>query len=261
MKNIAPLTKRAVEAAKNKDWNLAIEINEAILQEDSHNIGALNRLALARMQLGHVRVAKRYLTKVLELDKHNKIASKNLSRVEKRDKNPKISFNQKNSYIEEPGKAQIISLMRLADKKTLDQVSVGQSSFLEPKKNYISIYLIEEDNGKQTQYLGALPKEISLRLMKLIKTGNKYSCTVHSINADEEKCKVLIKESRVSEANQGITSFPISKQIQSEIIADFSEEYLATGEEKSEANTYGKDEEIIADEIDEEEDDDNEEFD
>lgn len=260
MKNIAPLTKKAVEAAKNKDWSLAIEVNEEILQEDSHNIGALNRLALARMQLGHVRVAKKYLTKVLELDKHNKIASKNLSRIEKRDKNPKINFSQKNSYIEEPGKAQIISLMRLTDKKTLEQVSVGQGCLLDPKKNYISIYLIEEDDKKKTQYLGALPEEISLRLIKLIKTGNQYTCTVHSIDADEEKCKVLIKESKVSEANQGITSFPISKQLQSEIIADFSGEYLTADEEKSEAGVYEEDEEA-AEEIDDDEDGDGEEFD
>ncbi len=227
MQNIAPLIKQAIEAAKNKDWNLAIKINEEILEIDFHNIGALNRLALARMQLGHIKVAEKYLKQVLEIDKHNKIASKNLTRVQKRCTNPVVNFGKSSPYIEEPGKAQIIELIRAADKKVLNSASVGQACCLQPKKELISAYLVDEDDETKINYLGALPQEISARLIKLINSGNEYQCAIHSVNPETSNCRILVKELKVSPVNQGTTSFPISKQSQTELLGDLSTEYLA----------------------------------
>jgi tetratricopeptide (TPR) repeat protein len=63
MKNLSPLTKKAIEAAHQQNWTQAIEINEEILKEKPQEIGALNRLALARMQLGHIQIAEKILKK------------------------------------------------------------------------------------------------------------------------------------------------------------------------------------------------------
>lgn len=245
MKNLAPLIKDAVEAAKIKDWNLAIELNEEILDADSHNIGALNRLALARMQLGHIRLAEKALKRILEIDKHNKIATKNLARIKKKINNPSVSFNRNSSYIEEPGKAQVIELIRVADKKTLQQASVGQRCYLDPKKEFISIYLIDEADDKKGQYLGALPSEISIRLIKLMNRGNEYQGAVHSVNADTGRCKVLVKEFKVSSENRGVTSFPISKQSQTDLLGDLTTEYLIQEDEESAArNTTNSEDDL-----------------
>lgn len=205
MKNIAPLQKQAVEAAKLGKWQEAIDLNQEILEENPCNINALNRLALSQMQLSLLKEAKETLCKVLELDKHNKIALKNLEKAKKKQKGKIAQFSQCSSYIEEPGKAKVIELIRLTEKKNLKKCAVGQECILDPKSSFISVN-IAEDNG----YLGTLPKEISVRLINLINGGNEYQCIIHSIESDQEKCRVYIEESKVSPKNQGKTSFPIT---------------------------------------------------
>lgn len=205
MKNIAPLQKQAVEAAKQGKWPEAIELNQEILQENPCNISALNRLALAQMQLSQIEEAKETLCRVLELDKLNKIALKNLEKAKRKQKGKVAQFNQCSSYIEEPGKAKVIDLIRLADDKSLKKCAVGQECTLDPKSSFISINIADNSS-----YLGTLPKEISTRLINLINSGNEYGCVIHSIEPDQEKCKVYIEELKVSSKNLGKTSFPIT---------------------------------------------------
>lgn len=204
MKNITPLTKKAIEAARKQDWNRAVEINEEILKEKPQNIAAMNRLALARMQRGHVLIAEDILKKVLKIDKHNKIAKKNLKRAQNKEKGRTVAMAQRSSYIEEPGKAKLIELIRVTDDKILDELAMGQNCYLEPKKAYISV--TTEDG----QYLGTLPKNISSRLIGLIQAGNKYSCQIHSVK--DNCCKILAKETHVAKENKGITSFPVTQE-------------------------------------------------
>lgn len=205
MKNIAPLQKQAIEAAKSQNWDLAINLNQEILNEDQKNISALNRLALAKMQIGQLKEAKQHLCQVLELDKHNKIALRNLEKAKKKKKGRVAQFNHSSSYIEEPGKAKIVSLIRISDTKLLDKLTVGEACLLEPKKSLVSIILASNNN-----YVGSLTQDISIRLIRLINQGNQYQCTIHSVEPDENVCKVHIQETFVSEENQGVTSFPIS---------------------------------------------------
>ncbi len=217
MKNLSPLTKKAIDAAHQQNWTQAIEINEEILEEKPQEIGALNRLALARMQLGHVQIAEKVLKKVLKIDRHNKIAQKNLKRVQNKEKGQAAQIEQRSSYIVEPGKAKIIELTRLTDKNSLKKLAVGQACTLDPKKAYVSV------NAKDDQYIGTLPRDISERLIKLIKTGNTYACQIHSI--EENRLKVHIKEASVTSENKGILSFPIEKNgdsvLSEELAADF----------------------------------------
>jgi tetratricopeptide (TPR) repeat protein len=217
MKNLSPLTKKAIEAAHQQNWTQAIEINEEILKEKPQEIGALNRLALARMQLGHIQIAEKILKKILEIDRRNKIAQKNLKKVQNKEKGQAAQIEQRSSYIVEPGKAKVIELSRLSDKTTLQNLAVGQACTLDPKKAYVSV------NSKDGQYIGTLPKDISERLIKLIKTGNTYSCQIHSIK--EDCLKIHIKEASVAPENKGVLSFPLERNTSSvlseELAADF----------------------------------------
>jgi len=202
MNNILSLSKQAIKAARNQDWDLAVEINEQILQDDAKNINALNRLALAFMQQDHPRKAKSALKKVLKIDKNNKIAQKNLQKI-KNNQQTQVNFNDQ-QYIEEPGKAKNIELFRLTDPKTLSQLSSGEKCQLDPKSTYISIITADDET-----YIGAIPEEISERLIKLIKTGNTYHCCIKSVTT--ETCIVHVQENKVVPENQGISSFPIEK--------------------------------------------------
>jgi len=203
MKNIAPLQKQAIEAAKVSNWQQAICLNKEILETLPSNINALNRLALAQMQLDLLPEASASLQRVLEIDKNNKIAQKNLEKIKKRDKGKVAQFGQQSSYIEEPGKAKVIDLIRLTDSKSLANFVIGQECQLEPKKSYISI-----NTACGSNYIGTLPKNISSRLINLIANGNKYRCVIQSIDSSQEKCAVYVEEIYVSKKNVGKTSFP-----------------------------------------------------
>ncbi|HQM16159.1 MAG TPA: tetratricopeptide repeat protein, partial [Candidatus Woesebacteria bacterium] len=243
MKNLVPLHKMAIEAAKAEDWQQAIALNQEILAEDPTQLGALNRLALAWMQLGKLKEAAATLTKVLEIDKNNKIALKNLSLVKKRQNGKVASFANGHSYIQEPGKAKIVTLSRLTSAKELAELSACQECYLDPKSSSISVI---SSNGR---YIGALHKDIANRLLKLISTGNQYQCIIYSVDADNKQCKVHLKEKYVSPQNQGVTSFPIES-----IQAEYQDPDMLSIEYelKSETNLdlFGEDEEINAEGVD-----------
>jgi tetratricopeptide (TPR) repeat protein len=75
------LTKKAVEAALNCDWERAIDYNTAIIRQDPQNIQAINRLARAYLETGQKQQAKELCEEVLKIDKYNPIALKNLSLI------------------------------------------------------------------------------------------------------------------------------------------------------------------------------------
>ncbi|MBD3250258.1 MAG: tetratricopeptide repeat protein [Candidatus Pacebacteria bacterium] len=197
MRNITALTKKAINSAKNQDWQQAVELNQQLVEINSKDLGALNRLAMAYIQLDDTKKAKHTLEQVLLIDKHNKIAKKNLGKLKKNHKS-QLNLGQE-SFIEEPGKAKNFELIRVADDQILDEVSVGQTCQLDPKSAYISI------NTVQGNYLGTLPKEISQRLISLIKTGNQYSCSIQTCQPG--KCVVHLRETKVSAKNKGLASF------------------------------------------------------
>ncbi|MFZ1721107.1 MAG: tetratricopeptide repeat protein [Microgenomates group bacterium] len=197
----ATLRNKAIAAAKEANWQEAIELNTLLLSQDQHDIQALNRLGVAHLQLRELDEAKEAFSKTLEIDRTNTIASKHLANLKKNIIVAAPSFT-KQHFIEEPGKTKTVELHRLAGKNSLKNVSVGQICTLKPKNRFISIEIDDT-------YLGALPEDISFRLSKLIKRGNHYSCQVRSCNGTT--CSVYIKEEVQSAKNADIHSFPPNK--------------------------------------------------
>lgn len=183
----------AIRAAINQNWEKAIEINKKIIKENKKNIVALNRLAHAYYQTGEVKKANETYKQVLEIDNFNPIANKNIKRLNKakriKPNNKKRSNNFYNSgsmFLEEPGKTKLVSLVRLAQPSILAQTNPAQPVILEPKKRTISI--IDENET----YLGTIPEDLSLKLIKFIKGGNQYQAFVK--NVDHQKLEIFIKE-------------------------------------------------------------------
>ena len=187
---IVLLEKKAIEAALNQSWQLAIQINEQILSLNSNNIPALNRLGMAQSQSGLATQAKQNFQKVIKLDSQNQIALKNINKL--------ASLNPKNNlknepigkkmitFIEEPGKTKVVKLVRPAADEILAQLTYGQQVFIITKKR--SVCIVTSDKT----YLGTIPDDLSSRLLTMIKGGNKYEVFVKS--AEKQSLIIFIRE-------------------------------------------------------------------
>lgn len=201
MNTAASIRRQAIQAAKDGNWQTAIELNQQLLTLQPDDTSALNRIGVAYIQLSDLKKAKEMFHSVLEQDRANTIAKKHL---EKLDNNQSVSAPSfiKQHFIEEPGKTKTVELHRMANKQSLENVKVGSVCELKLKNRYISVSV-------DGTYVGSLPEDISFRLTKLINSGNEYECFIRS--CDGKACTVFLKETKQSPQNAGIQSFPGNK--------------------------------------------------
>jgi tetratricopeptide (TPR) repeat protein len=186
-KFMVSLKNQAIQTALVGDWNTAISINQAILQEDPNDIDTLNRLGFALMSTGNIKDAKTMYEKVLSLDMKNPIAIRNLKRLND-SKNRKVATTLNNFFIEEPGKTKVIELLNIADKKVISHLRSGEQITLCIKR--MKIFALDSEN----QYIGMLPEDISQRLMKFMEAGNKYDAYIRTV--DNNKVSAFIRETK-----------------------------------------------------------------
>lgn len=220
MSTYSKLRTQAILAAKKTDWHAAVAINEQILTSYPDDVGSYNRLGLAQLQLGDRSAAKTSFSKALEIDRSNAIAKKQLERISSKKTTTLPSFSTEH-FIEEPGRTKIVELHRLAGKQVLEELSVGSHCKLVAKKRYISVETL------QGTYIGALPEDISFRLIKLIESGNVYACMIQKITSNQ--CSVYLKETHRSPANLDTHSFPPGK-INSNSVLDIDDRFLMEDE-------------------------------
>jgi len=176
------LSQLAIDLALKANWGEAAKINEKIAKLDPQNVAALNRLARAQCCLGQVSKAAKIYQKVLELDPYNVIAKKNQEKITKLKTESKGQSNNTNGHAEivdlstifvfEPGKTKVINLLNLASPSVLASLNCGDKVAAIPKKHSV---VIAKDDGT---YLGALPDDLSFKLIGFIAGGNKYEVFV-----------------------------------------------------------------------------------
>lgn len=105
--------------------------------------------------------------------------------------------------MEEPGKTKVIPLVGLGLKTIILELNIGDPIKLIARKHVIAVY----DQAKR--YLGKIPDDLSLRLIKLIKTGNEYQAVVKAVGP--KALTIFVKESKRSKKNIHLPSFPFSK--------------------------------------------------
>lgn len=202
----ATLEEQAIKAALNQNWQKAIEINKEIIKEKPQNVAALNRIGRAYWELGRIEEATKSYKKVIKIEPFNPIANKNIKRLGK-NKNIKASKNNgiisASIFLEEPGKTKLIKIIRLASPSILSQLDNGDEVFFVIKKRLISVI----DDNKN--YLGALPEDLSQRLIRLIKGGNQYQVFVK--NVDRQLMEIIIREVLRSKKFLNTPSFPQGK--------------------------------------------------
>lgn len=199
------LIDRAIASALSQKWKEAIKLNLELLHLNSEDIPALNRLAYAYLKTGNIPSAKTSYKKVLKLDKYNPIALKNLkwlSNLTKKDIHQDTSDTPSpNIFIEEPGKTKIVTLINAAPFRVLCNVMTAQKVELHAKKRTVEI----RTTGKT--YLGALPDDISHRLIKFMSDGNTYDAYIK--NVQKNVISVFLRELKRSKKWQQHPSFTI----------------------------------------------------
>ena len=216
------LSQAAIDAALSSDWLEATKINQRILALSAENVEALNRLAKALMCAGEIDKAAKTYKKVLEVDPYNIIAIKNIEKISKltngstavmaksngvtiKSMNANNHINLSTVFLFEPGKTKAVNLYNLASPAILAALNCGDRLEILPKKHSISI------TTQEGIYLGALPDDISYKMIGFIEGGNKYEAFVKY--ATTKSLTVFIREIERSLQFKNQPSFQESKAV------------------------------------------------
>lgn len=199
---------RAIRAALQGRWDEAAELNLTMLKQSPSDIAALNRLGKAYTELNERQKAREIYGRVLKLDKFNPIARKNLQLLRAREKHPGANAFQttppiRADFLEEPGKTKTTQLVRLAAAEIISSLHVGQAVVLNIKGRTVSVELIDGT------YIGSLPDDLSFRLGRFIRAGNKYEALIKSLPG-AHGVQIFIREKERSQKLMNTPSFPAS---------------------------------------------------
>lgn len=210
------LAQKAIDCALCGNWAESEKLNNQILKENPNSKETLNRLGRTCAELGKLTKALTCYKKVLKLDPYNSIAQKAVERLERVRKNvsvkPKVMAISGSStgngifaniFLEEPGKIKTVALLHLGDKSIINMLDAGEEVKLSIQQHKACI------NNQDGKYVGRLPDDIAVRLIKLSRAGNRYKAYARSVKPDE--VKVFIREVERSTSLEGIPSFPTEK--------------------------------------------------
>lgn len=199
------LAQLAIKKALSASWEEAAKINKEILKQNPTDIDALNRLARAQAELGHLPEAKKLAQKVLRLDPTNTIAAKSLEKWKlTKSKSSEISkATSPEAFLEDPGKTKVVPLIFLGNAVTIAKLDPADEVKINTHGHRVSI------TNEKGEYIGRLPDDIAARIRKLTKLGNKYSVLIKSIKKGE--VRVFIREVQRGQKAANIVSFPSEK--------------------------------------------------
>jgi tetratricopeptide (TPR) repeat protein len=208
------LSKEAINSALQGRWEEAEATNRDIIERFPADIEAYNRLGRALTELGNFDGAKEAYLKALELAPENAIAKKNLARLTSLSESiatlssaPQKASTSKakarrvalDLFITEVGKAGVMNLHNVAPGEILAKVGFGDPVHLEARGQHL---IVASESG---EYLGEVEPRQGLRLIKLMRGGNKYDAAI--LNVEEDKVQVLIKEVYQHPSQVGRPSF------------------------------------------------------
>lgn len=196
------LVSSATKAALEGDWQKAVELNLEILSSDPNDIEALNRLAHALSFLGKTEEAKKTYHRVLRIDPYNHIAKKNLEKLHAL-KNGNFQMTPGSAsgsclFLEEPGRTKVTNIINPAQQKVLSLLYPGTLLELVVKKHSVCVF-------KDGEYIGALPDDLSHRLIHLTRLGNKYEAYIKAV--EKNNLLVFLKETKRSKRAGSQPSF------------------------------------------------------
>ena len=187
------LQEQAIKAALSANWEDALKANLEIIAVYPQNVEAINRAARAHFELGDLKTSKKLYEEALVCDPYNQIAAKFLKRiaslkgngVKPNGLNGHVTLSS-DMFIKEPGKSKLVNLNKVAEPQKLSRLSTGEEVTLNLKNHAISV------TDYAGEYLGVLPDDVSHRLIRFMKGGNKYQAIIKSIRPNA--VTILLKE-------------------------------------------------------------------
>ena len=196
-------SKQAIALAMQGRWREAVVANQEIIAGFPHDVDAYNRLGRAYIELGDYAQAKGAYERAIELDPYNVIAQKNLRRLPYLGEAGSEADSDRadpQHFIEETGKAGVVSLFRLAPPAVLARMAAGNKVYLKRDGSGLAVA------NARGEYLGQVEPRHAQRLAKLIEGGNQYTAAV--VSAAEDRVLVIIRESYQDPSMAGNLSFP-----------------------------------------------------
>ncbi len=242
-KQLSQLHDQANNAAIAGNFQEAIRLNEEIIALAPHDVDAYLRLGFAHLQKKDLENSKKAYKQALKLEPINQIARNNLDKIKILEKGPNahlldhsdqdISLNP-NLFLNILGKTKEITLVNIGQADVLAKLKIGQYVELKVKKRRVEV----RDN--KNEYIGALPDDISKRLIFFLDAGSTFIVYIKA--ASKNSVDIFIREEKKGAKVKGYTSFP--KNIQDDLKdmgSDHDEEHEA--DEHVEA-TADEDEEV-----------------
>ena len=212
--HILRLHNQAIDAAVAGNWASAIELNIEVLKHDPNNTDAHLGLGFAYLQTNKFDLASRHYRKALTFEPGNLIARNNLDKLtvlkkkKVSDKTPHGNTeNHLKEFINVIGRTKIVELVNIGQSDVLANLKVGAQVELKPKKRRIEVRTLEGE------YIGALPDDISKRLLFFIEANSTYNVYVKS--ALKNQVEVFLQEDKKGPKVKHFISFP--KNIQDDL--------------------------------------------
>ncbi|MBF8304804.1 MAG: tetratricopeptide repeat protein [Dehalococcoidia bacterium] len=201
-------TRDAIQLAMESRWKEAAAVNKGIIESFPTEVDAYNRLGRALTELGEFAEARGAYGRAVELDPSNTIARKNLNRLSLLHEERQVPESDHkliapNLFIEERGRAGIVSMDNLASTNILARLGAGDQVYLRVEGQRL---VVEDRQGTR---LGQVEPRHASRLVKLILGGNKYSAAIASINQND--VKIVIKEVYQDPTQVGRLSFSLKE--------------------------------------------------
>lgn len=208
--------KKAIALAIDGHWELAVEENRVLLEQDPENVESLNRLGKALTELGQLDEAAEAYERALSIENTNAIARRNLIRISKLkdlsrptgsirpsrlDAAPRKLEDRnyrKGALIEESGKSAEFPILQ-PNRDTLKQVAAGDTAGLEPGPQGV---VVKTSSGVT---LGTIEPGSGLRLKRMIEAGNRYDVVIRHVGDNE--ATIYIRESHTDPSLSGQISF------------------------------------------------------
>ncbi|MBC8453278.1 MAG: CDC27 family protein [Chloroflexi bacterium] len=200
------IQEEAIEHALAGRWKEAIGVNLEGIEHDSDNVGCLNRLAKAYLELSRYKDARTSLEHALAVDPHNRVATRQLERLSKLDKSGIVRRTSGGTatssalFIADPAVATVSELKKVASAEVLAAVSPGDKFKLVVDDAIMSATTTGGD------YIGTLEVRIATRLRKMIDGGNKYEILAAKLTDSE--VVVVVRETKRSSEQARTASFP-----------------------------------------------------
>ena len=194
----------AVDLAMQGRWRDAAAVNREIIESFPEDVGTYNRLGRAYMELGEYAQAREAYNHTVEFDPYNVIARKNLQRLKylKETGHAEVETDkvEPHQFIEEIGKAGVVSLDKLAPREVLARMVAGDRVHLKVEGSSL---VAKNSRG---EYLGQVDSRPAQRLTRLMAGGNRYTAAV--VSSAEDLLTVIIREVFQDPGQAGKLSFP-----------------------------------------------------